>query len=125
NKIKSRVSQSINEGMNTIEQSEIKIPLGTVSGINMLYGRGPAFPVRLTPRGYASVNLISKFTSAGINQTLHQITLTVSTDISAIIPGYTTSVNVETEFIIAQTIIVGTVPESYTHIILGEDFHGI
>ena len=118
NRIKSRVTQLINDGISTIEQSELQIPVGTVSGINMLYGRGPSFPVRLSPRGYSAVNLVSRFSSAGINQTLHQITLTVSTDISAIIPGYTTSVNVETEFIIAQTVIVGYVPESYTHVII-------
>ncbi|MCL1904144.1 MAG: sporulation protein YunB [Oscillospiraceae bacterium] len=118
NRLKARVSQTINEGMGSIGQSELKIPIGTVSGINVLYGRGPAIPVKLSPRGFASVNLVSKFTQAGINQTLHQITLNVSSDISAIIPGYTASVNVETEFIITQTVIVGTVPESYAHIIL-------
>ena len=121
NRLKARVTQLINEDISTIEKSDLKIPLGTISGVNLLYGRGPSIPVRLSPRGYAAVNLTSKFSSAGINQTLHQITLTVSVDISAIIPGYTTSVNVETEFIVAQTVIVGYVPESYTHIILGEE----
>jgi sporulation protein YunB len=119
NRLKARVTGLINDNISTIEQSDLQIPVGTVSGINMLYGRGPAIPVRLTPRGSANVNLASVFTSAGINQTLHQITLTVSVDISAIIPGYTNSVTVETSFIVAQTIIVGTVPDSYTHIIIG------
>jgi sporulation protein YunB len=122
NRLKARVTQLINDEISTIEQSDLSIPLGSISGVNMLYGRGPSVPVRLTPRGYAAVNMISRFTSAGINQTLHQITLTVSVDISAIIPGYTTSVTVDTEFIVAQTVIVGYVPDSYTHIILGEDF---
>jgi sporulation protein YunB len=120
NRLKSRVTQAINENISLIEDSELRIPVGTVSGVNMLYGRGLAIPVKLTPRGYATVNLVSKFTSAGINQTLHQITLTVTAEISAIIPGYTTSVIVETEFIVAQTVIVGYVPEAYTHIILGD-----
>jgi sporulation protein YunB len=120
NRLKSRVTQLINQNISTIEDSEVFIPIGTISGINLLYGRGPSIPVRLTPRGYSTVNLVSRFTSAGINQTLHQITLTVTAEITAIIPGYTNSVQVETEFIVAQTVIVGYVPESYTHIILGD-----
>jgi sporulation protein YunB len=120
NRLKSRVTQLINQRISTIEDTELGIPLGTISGINLLYGRGPSIPVKLTPRGYSTVNLVSKFTSAGINQTLHQITLTVQAEITAIIPGYTSSVLVETEFIVAQTVIVGYVPESYTHIILGD-----
>ena len=121
NRLKARVTQLINEEITAIEANDLRIPLGTVSGVNLLYGRGPSIPVKLSPKGYAAVNLTSRFSSAGINQTLHQITLTVSADISAIIPGYTTSVNVTTEFVVAQTVIVGHVPESYTHIILGED----
>ena len=120
NRLKSRVTQEINTHISTIENTEVKIPIGTISGINLLYGRGAAIPVKLTPRGYCVVNLVSKFTSAGINQTLHQITLTVQAEVTAIIPGYTSSVLVETEFIVAQTVIVGYVPDSYTHIILGE-----
>jgi sporulation protein YunB len=119
NRFKARVTQLINDELNTIEGNTLDIPLGTVSGFNIFYGRGPAIPVRLTPRGSATVSLTSKFTEAGINQTLHQITLNVSADIAAIIPGYTTAVNTETEFIVAQTVIVGHVPESYTHIIVG------
>jgi sporulation protein YunB len=120
NRLKARTTQLINEQMGAIEKSELQIPLGTVSGINMLYGRGPSIPARLNPRGYAAVSLVSRFTAAGINQTLHQITLIVSADITAIIPGYTTSVNVINEFIVAQTVIVGTVPEHYTHVIIGD-----
>ena len=120
NRLKARVTSLINEQISTIGHSDLEIPLGTISGVNMLYGRGMAIPVRLSPKGYAAVNLVSRFTSAGINQTIHQIIMNVAVDISAVIPGYTTSVNVETEYIIAETIIVGFVPESYTHIILGD-----
>jgi len=119
NRLKARITELINDDIAVIEQSTVEIPLGTVSGFNIFYGRGPAIPVRLTPRGAADVNLVSKFTPAGINQTLHQITLTVAVDISAIIPGYTHFSTVETEFIVAQTVIVGRVPDSYANIVIG------
>jgi sporulation protein YunB len=118
NRLKTRVTEQVNIALSAIESSDLAIPLGTVSGVQLLYGRGVGIPVRLTPRGYAAVNLTSEFSTAGINQTLHRITLHVSADIAAIIPGYTSGVNVVTEFVVAQTVIVGYVPESYTHIIL-------
>jgi sporulation protein YunB len=119
NRFKARITELINDDISTIGQSNVDIPLGTVSGFNILYGRGPAIPVRLTPRGAANVNLISDFAPAGINQTLHRITLTVTVEISAIVPGYTNHVAVETEFLVAQTVIVGRVPDSYANIVLG------
>ncbi|MCL1882087.1 MAG: sporulation protein YunB [Oscillospiraceae bacterium] len=119
NRLKARIAELINAELSTIEDSTLKIPIGTISGFNLLYGRGVAIPVRLMPRGSATIDLISKFSESGINQTLHQIVLSVSTDIAAIVPGYTTSINIETQFIVAQTVIIGYVPESYTHIILG------
>jgi len=118
NLLKARTAGSINEGLLTIGESDINIPLGTALGIDALYGRGPAIPVRLSPMGYADVNLVSDFSSAGINQTLHRIIIVVSAEVSAIIPGYTTSVPVKTEFVVAETVIVGKIPESYTHIII-------
>ena len=65
--------------------------------------------------------LISSFQSAGINQTLHRILVQIKVDISAIIPGYTASGTIDTQFVIAETVIVGNVPEAYTHVISGND----
>ena len=63
--------------------------------------------------------MLSVFSDAGINQTLHRIVLEVKTTVSAIIPGYTTSVEISGQFVIAETIIVGEVPDAYTHVISG------
>jgi len=118
NRFKARVTELINDSLYSLEQSAVDIPIGTVSGLSLLYGRGVAIPVRIAPRGAANVNLVSGFTPAGINQTLHQITLIVSVDVSAIVPGYTNHTTVETEFLVAQTVIVGRVPDSYANIVL-------
>ena len=51
--------------------------------------------------------------TAGINQTKHQINLEVMVDIDILIPWATESARVTTEVLIADTIIVGQVPETY------------
>lgn len=119
NRLKTHSSLLINEAIQKIPAHQLNISLGTVSGINMLFGTGPDLPVRIAPRGYANAVLVSKFTSAGINQTLHQIIMEITADITVIIPGYTKTVMVTTDFLVAETVIIGNVPDSYTHIISG------
>lgn len=121
NRIKARITKSINDELAKIDQHDLSLALGTVSGFTSLYNQGPLIPVRVQPEGYVETALISDFQSAGINQTLHRILLTVNVDISAIIPGYTASATVETTFVIAETVIVGDVPGAYTHVISGSN----
>lgn len=121
NKIKAKVTKSVNDELTKIDQHDLSLALGTVSGFTSLYNQGPLIPVKVQPEGYVETSLISAFQSAGINQTLHRILLTVNVDISAIIPGYTASATVETTFVIAETVIVGNVPGAYTHVISGND----
>ena len=120
NRLKSRAGLVINEAVGELGSKDISIPFGTVSGIGVLYGRGPAIPVRVMPRGYANAVLISEFTSAGINQTLHRIIMEVEADLTAIIPGYNKTMTVKSNFLVAETVIVGEVPHAYTRIITGD-----
>ena len=119
NRLKAKITENINSALSNIDESELSISLGTISGVHLLYGRGPTIPVHISPNGYVDTKLVSSFKSAGVNQTLHRILLYVDVNISAIIPGYTTSAEVTSEFVIAETVIVGNVPESYTHVITG------
>lgn len=120
NSLKAHSTLLINEAIQQISINELGIALGTVSGVNMLYGQGPQIPIKIAPKGYAKADLISKFTSAGINQTLHQIIMKITVDITAIIPGYTKSMEISSDYIIAETIVIGNIPSSYTHVITGD-----
>lgn len=121
NKLKTLVTANVNEALQTMEEHKLSISMGTLSGIYFLYGKGPTIPVTVSPQGYVQTMLASEFASAGINQTVHRIVLEISVDISAIIPGYTTSVQVDTNFVVAETVVVGEIPDSYTYIITGNE----
>ena len=121
NKIKARITKSVNNELSCLDEHDLSISLGTISGFEMLYNQGPLIPIKVRPEGYVEATLISSFESAGINQTLHQIIIEIKTDISAIIPGYTSSATVETQFVMAETVIVGNVPSTYTHVISGSE----
>lgn len=127
NRIKARITKSVNDQLALLDQHDLSLALGTVSGFASFYNQGPLIPVKVKPEGYVETTLISSFTDAGINQTLHQILVEIDVDIAAVIPGYTASAQVKTQFVIAETVIVGNVPGAYTHVISGgsDDIEGI
>lgn len=114
NSLKSKMSLRISEKISEIDNEEIYISLGTLSGIEIFSGRGPSLKFYTSLSGNASTNFQSKFESAGINQTRHQIMLLVSSDIYVMSSrGSAGKVNVNTSFCAAETVIVGKVPSVY------------
>ena len=115
NRLRVKVVDLILKNIAEIDITEISIPLGTVISGQLLSGRGPRVPVRLLPAGKADVNFKSQFSSAGINQTRHQIFMDIALKIDIILPGHSISSEVTVELNVAETIIVGSVPESYAY----------
>lgn len=110
NSLKSTVTMSIQDKIATMDKQEVKIPLGTFSGTELLNGHGPKISVRVSMSGGVVTDFKSEFVAAGINQTKHRLYLDVVTDALALIPGYPVDITVSTSFLIAETIIVGDVP---------------
>ena len=97
------------------------IPIGSLTGTALLAGRGPRITVRMQSVGSSTANLRNEFTSSGINQTRHQIIMDVDVRISVLLPGCVTSVPVSQSFSVAETVLVGAVPENYTYFSARED----
>lgn len=91
----------------------VKIPAGNLTGVSLLMGRGPDVPVQIIVLTSSRVEFNNSIVTAGINQTKHQINLEVIVDIDILIPWESESAQVITEVMIADTIIVGKVPETY------------
>ena len=116
NKLQSEISLKINSEINKVSKSTVKIALGTLSGVTYLNEQGPILKFKIMPLGYVKSQLKSEFSEAGINQTLHKITLTVSATVTAIVPGNITNFDVTLNYIICDTVIVGNIPNGYTYI---------
>lgn len=91
----------------------VEIPVGNLTGVSLLMGRGPKVPVQIIVLTSSRVEFNNSIVTAGINQTKHQINLEVIVDIDVLIPWDTESTQVVTEVLIADTIVVGQVPETY------------
>lgn len=115
NRMQSAISEEILHRLSEVSTSELRIPIGTLTGSALLSGRGPSITVRMQAVGSASAVFRNEFSAAGINQTRHQILLEVDVYMSILLPGIRTSTTVANEIAVAETVIVGSVPESYTY----------
>ena len=115
NRLQASISDDILLRLSEVSTSTLSIPIGTLTGSSLLAGRGPLIRVKMQSVGSTTASFRNTFSSAGINQTRHQILLDVNVNVSILLPGFRTSTRVPNEISVAETVIVGTVPENYTY----------
>jgi len=115
NRLQALIVQDVLQRLSETATSDLRIPLGTLTGSALLAGRGPAVSVRMQTVGSATARFENEFSDAGINQTTHRIILHVDVSVSILLPGFRTYTKVSNSFSVAETIIVGTVPGSYVY----------
>lgn len=113
NKLKSSIAVKVQEEIMRLDKAEITIPFGALLGSQLFSGMGPMIRVQLVPMGYALVDFESSFFDVGINQTKHQIDIVVTASFGMILATGNNNIEVKTSIPVAQTIIVGDVPNSY------------
>ena len=115
NLLKSEITAEIIRDLSGDVKTRVYIPLGNVTGLNLLSGKGPALPVEIVAVTMANTEFVNRFSAAGINQTRHQIVVLVNAAVSVLIPGGNAYAEVHAEVTVAETVIVGEVPETYTY----------
>lgn len=113
NTLKAELTAVVQKKMDAYDKNVIELRMGTLLGSTLFTDRGPMVHVRIIPVSNVRSSISNQFTSAGINQTLHRIMMQIVVDVSVILPGYSTMTTVTTDFCIAETIIIGAVPQSY------------
>lgn len=115
NLLKSQLLLLLDEKIHELDDDEIGIPTGNLTGVQLLSGRGPQIPVKIVSVANSDAKFDGTFSDAGINQTHHRIMLTVALDLVILLPSGTVNEHVETDVCVAETVLLGRVPESYTY----------
>lgn len=113
NRLKTNILNLINDEILALSTDDLGVPLGNLFLPEILSGRGPEIPVQILSIRNSDASFSSDFTQAGINQTLQQINMQVSVDVTVLVLGQTDSFTVSSQVIVAETIIVGDVPNTY------------
>ncbi|WP_425446058.1 sporulation protein YunB [Dethiothermospora halolimnae] len=113
NSIASDVALEVQDQMRQIATNSIRVPLGSVLNSQILAKYGPKIKVEIVPQGTVTVDFSTEFQNAGINQTIHKVYLVINSKVRIIVPLTSNTVEVSSTVPIAETVIVGDVPESY------------
>ena len=92
---------------------DLHVPLGDLLGVSMLLGKGPRIPVKITLLTSSRVEVSNILTDAGINQTRHQLLLTIHVDADVLLPWEIRSAKIEVPVLVSENVIVGRVPQTY------------
>ena len=112
NRLKTNILNLINDEILALSTDDLGVPLGNLFFPEFLSGRGPEIPVQILSIRNSDASFSSNFTQAGINQTLQQMNLRVSVDVAVLVLGRSNSFTVSSQVVVAETIIVGDVPNT-------------
>lgn len=121
NKFKSEFLSELSKKMQNLSSEKFAIPILSFFNNPFLSEIGPSIHIRLKPIGVINADVENIFISTGVNQTKHQIDLKYKINILIVMPGIQTEHIVSSTIPVAQTVIVGEVPQSYTNVTTSDD----
>ncbi len=115
-RFKRQVVEAVTRQLTTLDSDALSVPLGTLTGQPLLSGRGPSVRVRVDSVGGVTAGYANSFTAAGVNQTLHRVSLDITATIYLFLPGKILPVSVSSSVCVAETVIVGETPDTYLNL---------
>lgn len=113
NLLRAELTAAILEALYEVDVSDIQVPLGSLFDLEPLWAKGPALTAKAMTVGTVRAEFDSQLTSAGVNQTLHRIWLEVDVPMTLLLPGGEVETELHTRLRVAETVIVGQVPDTY------------
>ncbi len=113
NRLKTAILNLVNDEILAMDTSQLSIPLGSLALPELFSGRGPGIPIEVISIRNSDGSFESFFSEAGINQTLHQLTMEVVVDVSVLVLGKAEEFTVSSQVVVAETVIVGQVPDTF------------
>ena len=116
NRLKTQILSVIDDMLLDLDVNEIGIPLGSLFLPELFSGMGPKLPVKVMSVSASDAEFHNEFSEAGINQTSHRMMMDVNITMTVLTPMGTESITVTSAVVVAETVIVGLVPESYVNV---------
>ncbi len=116
NRLSTQAALLTQKRLDSADAQSVSIPLGAALGIPFLSALGPKIQVRIVPVSAVSAAFFTEFEAAGINQTRHKIYLSLQTTVRLVIPSGAKQVSLESQVLVAESIIVGDVPGTYVQV---------
>ena len=116
NRLKTQILSVVDTMLLDLDVNEIGLPLGSLVLPELFSGSGPKLPVKVMSISSSDAAFRNVFSEAGINQTSHQIMMDVQITMTILTPVGTEAVEAISAVVVAETVIVGAVPQSYVNV---------
>ena len=116
NALADRAGDAALRKLETVSTQKVYVPLGAALGLTLFAGSGPRIPISIVPVGTVQTDFETEFEACGINQTRHKILLTLEATVRLVIPNGVEEVAVSSQMAVAESIIVGLVPDSFVDV---------
>lgn len=113
NRLKTDILNIINGKILALDAADIGIPIGSLFLPEFFSGKGPVIPVHILAVRNSDAAFSSNFCQAGINQTLHQLVMNITVDAAILVLGETSTFSISSQIVVAETVIVGDVPNTF------------
>lgn len=113
NQARSALMEAVETALTQLQQTELEIPFGSLTGITALGGLGPAWKLTLLPDAYVEGDLQEEVQSVPVNRTQYSITLNLQVTISMVLDGNTSTARVSDQVLIASVLLNGDTPAYY------------
>ena len=113
NRFRTALTARIDEKLVDLSVEELGIPVGSVVLPELFSGMGPRLVVRVLAVRTSDAAFRNRFSTVGINQTLHQIFIDIHVTVTILSLTGTQEIVVDATVLAAETVIVGNVPSTY------------
>ena len=114
--LRSELLAQITSEVKSLDSDELAVPLGSLTGWSLFSNRGPAVGVEVLAVNTPSAEFRSSFQAAGVNQTLHRVTLEVTVEVTLLLPGGATVERVDISLPVSEIVVVGETPQTYLNL---------
>lgn len=116
NDIASDIAVEVNKRLEELKEKDIQIPAGAIIGNKFISGFGPNINISIIPVGTVTTDVKTEFKAQGINQTVYRIYLEIVCNVDIVTSYKTISTEIVNQVLLVETVIVGSVPETYYNI---------
>lgn len=113
NQIISDITMEVQNELNMLEDEEVKVPIGALTGISYFAGSGPNIKMKIISAGDIITDIKTEFKSAGINQTIYRIYLSLECNVSILTSYKTINKTITNQVLLVEAVVVGEVPETF------------
>lgn len=120
NTVRTAITDAAMAEMEKRQSLSVKIPAGTLLGIDWLSGSGPMIPFPISFTATVLSDVSSSLEAVGMNQSTYRVLIHLEIFLYVVTPGGRTSVGSQVSYPMAEAVLLGEVPNNLTEV-YGDD----